>query len=92
MAIFFTSAATAGNSDDFTVVDGTPQTVFLTKADTTTAFPAEARMDILVKSTDNQYTAIGCITPDKPALQITAAATYRLVRIAASAAYGAEKV
>lgn len=92
MAIFFLSSTAAGASADFTVVAGTPQTVFLTQANTTAAFPADALIDIQIKSTDNQYTTIGSMTTQRVATQIDAAATYRLYRHACSSALGAEKV
>ena len=92
MANFLTSAATAGASSEFTVVAGTPQTVFLTKADTTTAFPDGARIDVQIKSSDGQFTTLASLTPDnKPATSVSSPGTYRLYRQAAAAAYGADK-
>lgn len=91
MANFFTSATTAGGSSEFTLASGDFATVFLTQDDMTAPFPSGARMDIQIKSDDGDWTTIGCITPDKPALAVCSPGTFRLYRQAAATAYGAHK-
>lgn len=77
-------------SAEFTVVAGTPATVFLKAAG---ALPKDAEGLIEAKAADGTYTVLGAasLTVNDPVRIIDGAGTWRVTRRASAGSYGVEK-
>ena len=91
MAVFFTPGTAAAQSSDFTLAAGDVVTIFLVDDDDTDGLPANALIDVQIKSGDGEYFTVGSLTTQHPAYCMSSPGTYRLNRHA-SASVGADKV
>lgn len=84
------SGTTAASSSDFTVVAGTPVTVFLKDA-AGAVVDQYARALIQIKDTAGEYFTVGVLTGYEPALIIDGPGDYRVTRELATVAFGVNK-
>lgn len=91
MAELIASGTTEADSDDFTLSSGDQVTLFLKDAAGPTV-GSDAIALVQIKSADAQYFIVGKIDFGTPAKVLAAPGTYRVKRLAASAAYGVDKV
>lgn len=75
-------------SDDFIVGSGEQKTISLKSNSTDNTFP-NAQVYLQLKDDTNKYWTVDTLTTHKPAVILSAAGTYRLVRKAGGKAVGA---
>jgi hypothetical protein len=90
MASLIASGTTAEDSSDFTVVAGTPVTIFLHDAAGPNV-PGDCTAAIQVKSSGSQYFTVGVLDGNNPARVITGPGTYRVSKFASATAFGVDK-
>jgi hypothetical protein len=84
-------AATADESDDFTLAAGESCTLFLKDAGGANGLPDSALVTVQVKSSDTEYFDIGVLTRYEPAKALASPGTFRVARPAQAAAVGVDK-
>lgn len=90
MAAFLAAGTTEVASSTWALAANESCTLCLTDA-AGPLLPTDAVVDIQVASTGGEYFNIGVLTPQRPALVLTAVGTFRLFRHLCSAAVGVEK-
>jgi hypothetical protein len=91
MAELIAAGTTEADSADFTLASGDQVTLFLKDA----AGPrvaSDAVAHLQIKSAAGEYFHVGHLDSYNPAKVLAAPGTYRVKRLAASAAYGVDKV
>lgn len=91
MAELIAAGTTEADSADFTLASGDQATLFLKDA----AGPqvaGDAAAIVQIKSAAGEYFSAGVIDAAVPAKVLSAPGTYRVKRLAASAAFGVDKV
>lgn len=91
MAELIASGTTTAQSADFDVEAGASASLFLKSASSQT-LPYDALAIVQVKSADATYFDVGVLTATDPMKVLQAAGTFRVSRVAASSAYGVDKV
>lgn len=89
MTVLIASGTTQASAE-FTVVAGTPNTVFLWDADGD-VLPSDARALLQIKSSAATYITIACLDSNNPARVIDGPGTYKLTKFASAAAFGVDK-
>lgn len=92
MAEYISAGSTATNGVDFTVVAGTPQTLFVKQASgDDVGAPNGVNFEIEHKTSGGTYTVLFTLNAGNHPKQITAPGTYRVRRIASSFSAGLDK-
>lgn len=91
MAELIAAGTTDANSADIVLADGASSTVFL-KSGTGGPIVAGARAAIQIKSSDSYYFTVGTLDRDAPAKALLGPATFRIVRVANTDAFGVDAV
>ncbi len=91
MAELISAATTEADSADFTLAAGDQATLFLKDAGGPRV-PLDAIAKVQIKSATGEYFDVGQIDAFNPAKVLAAPGTYRVKRMAASAAFGVDKV
>lgn len=91
MAELIATGTAEANSADFTLAAGDQVTLFLKDAGGPRA-PQDAIAKVQIKSAGAEYFDVGQIDSNTPAKVLAAPGTYRVKRMANSAAFGVDKV
>ncbi len=92
MAEYLAAGTTAANGADFTVVAGTPQTLFVKQASgDDVAAPNGTDFEIEHKTSGGTYTILFRLNAGNHPKQITAPGVYRVRRLASSFSAGLDK-
>ncbi len=90
MAELIASGTTESASADFTLAAGESATIFLKDAAGSAVSPLSFA-EVQIKSADAQYFTVDTLSIARPALVLTAVGTFRVLRMANSAAFGVDK-